>query len=94
MYLLIKNLQTKKTSRKLNHKKVRLFFIKVIREEVSYKLHLLLNIKIYLMFYILLLKSANSSTSIQEIFYYQIQKEDKFKIKKILKKKDQYYLVK
>ena len=47
----------------MNHKKVKSFFIKAVKEEVSYKLHLLTDVKIYLMFYVLLLKSANSSTS-------------------------------
>ena len=70
VYLLIKNLQTKKSSKKLNHKKVESFFIKVVREEISYKLHLSLNIKVYLVFHVLLLKSADSSTFIQKTFHY------------------------
>ena len=94
VYLLTKNLQTKKLSKKLNHKKIRLFYIKVTKEEVSYELHLSADVRIHSVFHVSLLKSVNSSTSIQKNFYYQTQKKNEFKVEKILEKKDQCYLVK
>ena len=64
VYLLMKNLWTKKLSKKLNHKKIESFFIKVTKEEVSYELHLSADIRIHSVFHVSLLESANSSTSI------------------------------
>ena len=56
VYLLTKNLKSKRLSKKLNYIKIRLFKIisKVI--EVLYRLDLLLKIKIYLVYYIAMLK--------------------------------------
>ena len=94
VYLLTKNLQTKKSSKKLNYKKVESFFIKAIREEVSYKLHLSSDVRIHSVLHISLLESADSNTSIQKIFHYKTQKEMKFKVEEILQQKDQHYLIK
>ena len=56
MYLFIKKFESKWLSKKLNYIKIKLFKIinKVI--EVSYRLDLLLKIKIYLVYYIAILK--------------------------------------
>jgi ribosomal protein L11 len=56
VYLLRKNIKTKRLSDKLNNKKLRLFEIKEVKRLVNYKLRLLKSINIYLVFYILLLK--------------------------------------
>ncbi len=61
IYLFTKNLRTKKLNKKLNYIKVGLFFVKKTKKSVNYKLDLLKNIKIFSVFYILLLKSADSS---------------------------------
>ena len=94
VYLLTKNLQTKKSSKKLDHKKIRSFYIRAAREEISYKLHLSSNIRIHSVFHILLLEPADSSTPIQETFHYETQKETEFKVEEILQQKDQHYLIK
>ena len=94
VYLLTKNLWIKKSSKKLNHKKIRLFYIKAAREEVSYELHLSTDIRIHSVFHISLLESADLSTPIQETFHYETQKETEFKVKEILQQKDQHYLIK
>ena len=94
IYLLIKNLQTKKQSKKLDHKKIRSFHIKAAREEVSYELHLLADIRIHSVFHVSLLESADLSTSIQKTFHYETQKETEFEVKEILQQKDQHYLIK
>ena len=94
VYLLIKNLWTKKLSKKLNHKKIESFYVRAAREEVSYKLHLSSDIRIHSVFHISLLESADSSTPIQETFHYETQKETEFKVEEILQQKDQHYLIK
>jgi hypothetical protein len=72
MYLLTKNLKIKKLKkRKLNYVKVELFFIKIIKKSMNYKLDLLKNVKVFLIFYILLLKSIDLNISIQKTFYYK-----------------------
>jgi hypothetical protein len=94
MYLLTKNLKIKKKSKKLNHVKVESFFIKKVKRSVNYELDLFKDAKVFLVFYISLLKSADPSTSIQKTFHYHPQKENQFEIEKILKKRSQRYLVK
>ena len=56
VYLFIKNFKSKRLSKKLNYIKIKLFKIinKVIK--ISYKLDLLLKIKIHLVHYIAILK--------------------------------------
>ncbi len=72
MYLLTKNLKIKKLKkRKLNYVKVELFFIKIIKKSINYKLDLLKNVKVFLILYILLLKSIDLNISIQKTFYYK-----------------------
>ncbi len=78
----------------MNYIKVGLFFVKKTKKSINYKLDLFKNAKVFSVFYILLLKSADLSTSIQKIFYYKLQKENRFKIKKILEQQNQQYFVK
>jgi len=94
MYLLTKNLKIRKKSKKLNHVKVESFFIKAVKELVNYELDLLKNARVFSVFYISLLESADFSTSIQETFHYYSQKKNRFEIERILEKKNQRYLVK
>ena len=68
VYLLTKNLKTKKSSKKLNYVKVRLFLIKKSKKSLNYLLDLLKNITVHLVFYILLLKSTDLKMSLQTIF--------------------------
>ena len=56
VYLLRRNIKTKRLSSKLNFKKLRLFKIKKKIGLVTYKLRLSKEIKIYLVFYIVLLE--------------------------------------
>ena len=64
IYLLTKNLKTKKVSKKLNHVKVGSFFIKQQKRSVNYELNLFSDIKIHSIFHVSLLKSADSETFI------------------------------
>ncbi len=84
IYLFTKNLKTRKLSKKLNHVKVESFLVKKTKKSINYKLDLFKNVKVFLVFYILLLKSTNSTTSLQNTFYFHFQKEKQYKIKKIL----------
>jgi hypothetical protein len=56
MYSLTKNLKIKRLNKKLNYIKIQLSFIKIVKRLINYKLDLLKNVKIFLIFYILLLK--------------------------------------
>ena len=94
MYLLTKNLKIKKKSKKLDHVKIELFFIKVIKEPINYELDLSKNVKVFPIFYISLLELVDLNTSIQETFHYKAQKESRYKVKRILKQQDQSYLIK
>ncbi len=70
IYLFTKNLRTRKSSKKLNYIKIGLFLVKKTKRSVNYKFDLFKNVRVFSVFYILLLKSADSSISIQKIFYY------------------------
>jgi len=65
-----------------------LFFVKKTKKSVNYKLDLFKNVKVFLVFYILLLKLVDLNIFIQKIFYYKLQKENRFKIKRILEQQN------
>ena len=93
VYLLIRNLTTKRLNNKLNYTKIELFFIEAIKKSVNYKLSLSKNIYIHSIFYINMLESADFSTFIQKDFHYE-NSEEKYIVKRISKKKNQSYLIK
>ena len=94
IYLLTKNLKTKKTSKKLNNVKIESFYVKKIKESKTYELKLSKNIKIFSIFDIFLLESADPKTFIQKTFHFEEEKEEIYTMKKILKKRDQNYFIK
>ena len=94
IYLLTKNLKTKKVSKKLNHVKIGPFFIKQQKKSINYELNLSPNIKIHSIFHVLLLKSADPKTFIQNTFHFQYKEEDEYEIEKMLEQNDQQYFVK
>jgi hypothetical protein len=67
IYLLRRNIKIIRPSNKLDHKKFDSFKVKRNIKNISYKLHLPLTIKIYLIFYIFLLKLANLNTSAEPV---------------------------
>ena len=75
IYLLTKNLKTKKINKKLNHMKIDLFFIKQQKKSVNYELNLFSNIKIHLIFHVSLLKSADQNTFIRNTIHFQYKKK-------------------
>ena len=64
IYLLTRNLKTRKKSKKLNHVKVESFFIKTIKGLVNYELDLPKDAKVFLVFHVSLLELVDPSTSI------------------------------
>jgi hypothetical protein len=66
--------------------KIESFFIKKIKKSINYELNLSINVKIFSIFYVFLLKSIDSKTFIQNIFHYEIQKKKRIRNRKILKK--------
>ncbi len=72
----------------MNYIKIKLFFVKKTKKSINYKLDLFKNVKVFLVFYILLLKLIDSSIFIQKIFYYKLQKKNRFKIEKILEQQN------
>ena len=95
IYLLTKNLKiNKKRSKKLNHVKVEPFFIKNVKGRVNYELDFFVDVKIFLVFHISLLKSTHSNTSIQTMFCYQSQEDQEYEVERILRRQSQQYLMK
>ena len=94
MYLLTKNLKTRRPSKKLDHVKVGPFFIKAQRGAVSYELELPQDAKVHPVFHISLLEPADPGTPIQETFHYESQEENEFEVEKILGQQGQKYLIK
>ena len=94
VYLLTKNLKTKKASKKLNNVKIESFYVKKVRESKTYELKLSKNIKIFSIFDIFLLESTDPKTLIQETFHFKEEEKEIYTMERILKKKDQNYLIK
>jgi hypothetical protein len=94
IYLFTKNLKTRKPSKKLNHVKVESFLVKKFKKSVNYELDLLKDARVFSVFHISLLKSANSITPLQDTFYFHSQKEEQYEVEEILRQKGQKYLIK
>ena len=93
VYLLTKNLTTRRLNKKLNHTKVESFFIKAVKKLVNYELSLSKNIRIHSIFHINVLESVDLSTFIQKDFHFE-NSEEEYTVEKILDQKSQKYLIK
>ena len=91
VYLLTKNIKSKRPSRKLDYIKVRPFLVKRQKGPVNYKLDLPKDTNIHLVFYILLLELVDTQTPLQETFYFE--EEEEYEVDKILEKEGQKYLI-
>ena len=98
VYLSTKNLKYRKKNKKKNKKfdsiKTESFFIKTVKESINYELNLSTDVKVFSVFHVSLLKSVDSDTFIQNIFHYEIQKDDEYEIEKILNNQNQKYFIK
>jgi hypothetical protein len=86
IYLLRRNIKTIRLSDKLDYKKFGLFKVKRNIKNINYKLHLLLTMRIYPIFHISLLESANLNTPVGPApeIYPNLQKKV-YTVEKILK---------
>ena len=84
VYLLTKNLKTQQPSKKLNHQKVRPFYIKQVKRPVNYKLKLPPDTQIHSVFHISLLESADSEMPVQITLHNFKEYKNKYEVKKIL----------
>lgn len=94
VYLLTKNLKTKKPSKKLDRVKVGPFLIAAVIGPVNYKLELPKGTRIHPVFHISLLELANQTTPVQTTPLGLEPEEELYEVEKILKQQGQRYLVK
>ena len=85
MYLLTKNLRTRRSTKKLDKVKVRLFLISKQISLVNFRLELLKDVKIHPVFHISLLEPADAKTPAQKDFHYQADGNDEWEVEKIIK---------
>ena len=64
-YLLRQNIKTTRPSNKLDHTKLGPFRVKKVKSDINYELDLPKKMRIHPVFYISLLESANTDTSVQ-----------------------------
>ena len=81
--MFIINLEILQSNQKLDYKKVNSFVIKSKRNNIMFKLKLSVEIRIYPIFHILLLESANPNT-LTQIKLFKLLLENKYEIKKIV----------
>ena len=86
VYLLTKNLRTKRPSKKLDHVKVGPFLIDETRGPVNYKLRLPKDARIHPVSHISVLEPADPDTPIQETFHFESD-EREYEVEKILEKR-------
>ena len=93
VYLLTKNLKTRKRSKKLDHVKVGPFLIAEKRSNLNYRLKLPKDARIHPVFHISLLEPADPNATLQTTFHFEAQEDEEFEVEEILKKQGQRYLV-
>jgi hypothetical protein len=84
VYLLRKNMKTKRLSDKLDYKKVGPFTIKEKLGPVNYRLKLLNIMRIYLVFYIALLELAPPGTPLETTTLVEIDNNMEYEVERIL----------
>ena len=98
VYLLRKNLKTKRQSNKLNFKRLELYKILEKTESVNFKLKLSQSSKIYSVFHTAVLESASDKISEVNIMNAEEYKDQEYTVERILSKqelrKQKEYLVK
>lgn len=93
VYLLTKNLKTKRNTKKLDHVKVGPFLIAEVKGPVNYRLELPPDARIHPVFHISMLEPAHPDAALQTTFHFQPQEDDVFVVEKVLRKRGQKYLI-
>ena len=84
VYLLTKNLRTRRPTKKLDKVKVGPFFISKQISPVNFRLALPKDAKIHPVFHVSLLEPADPRTPTQKDFHYQADGEDEWEVEKII----------
>src|SRR5436190_3559777 len=96
VYLLQKNIKTKRPSNKLDFKRLELFRIKKVVGKLDYKLELPRGLQLYLVFYTSLLEPTPSNTPIQAKTKLQLEQElvvydiERILVERVRNKKKEY----
>ena len=83
VFLLRRNIKTKRSSEKLNHRKLKSFKISKIIENVNYKLQLFEIMRIHSVFHVSLLKKVNQNVISKRI---ETADEKEYEVERILEK--------
>jgi hypothetical protein len=94
VYLLTKNLKSRRNNKKLDHVKVGPFLIAEQRGPVNYRLELPPDARIHPVFHISLLEPADPGSPLQTTFNFESQEDDIFEVEKIVLFDGTKYLVK
>jgi transposase InsO family protein len=84
VYLLTKNLRTRRPTKKLDKVKVGPFFISKQISPVNFRLELPKDAKIHPVFHISLLEPADAKTPVQKDFHYQADGNDEWEVENII----------
>jgi hypothetical protein len=84
VYLLTKNLRSKRPSKGLDNVKVGPFLILNQKGPVTYTLDLPPDAKVHPRFHVSLLEPADPSTPLQKTFHFQTEEDNEFEVEKIL----------
>lgn len=88
VYLLTKNLKTKRQTKKLDHVKVGPFMISEVRGPQNYRLKLPKDARIHPVFHISVLEPADPETPLQTTFDFQPEEDDIFEVEKIVERRN------
>lgn len=94
VYLLTKNLKTRRQAKKLDHVKVGPFLIAEQKGPVNYRLDLPKDARIHPVFHISLLEPADPNAILQTTFHFQPQEDDEYEVERIIDQRGQKYLIK
>ena len=95
MYLLTKNIKIKRLNKKLDYVKVGPFLINKQTGLVNYKLELLKDSRIHLVFHVLALELADPLTPLQTTFHLEpLEDNDHYELEGLVSFDGQKYLVK
>ena len=94
VYLLTKNLKTRRNTKKLDHIKVGPFLINEVKGPSNYRLDLPKDSRIHPVFHISMLEPADAEIPLQTTFHFEPQEDNEFEVEKILQQRGQRYFVK